>query len=384
MRYHEECDLDLSDSSVEDDEAERRRLIELAALQHLDARRREAERERVATADGAGGEGPANGPQAEGKRYLRPTISFLSKGKGPGASGQGEEEEAGGEGGQPSSSGSGARPQSARRPQAVKNLKERDRGDSARGRGKAARADDRPSSSRGGSARGARSRHQEADSGGTLHAKANGRTSQKHVRFPEELDYDQGRGEDREGRPRPHQHHQHHHHHHHHQQQQQQQQHRPGSSQYGQPGRDKRLWADVPEAPEDLYSSLAADIRAVFDRAMAEDGGSGGAPYDDAGGATTGEGPASFAFRGEGFGREGGGSGGGGGSDAFRREQEALQKKSFLLQKELRRVEESRMQLELAARQKAMRQQARESLEAYVDSLLTRPQLSLSPLSFGE
>ena len=111
-----------------------------------------------------------------------------------------------------------------------------------------------------------------------------------------------------------------------------------------------RLWDDAPQSSEDLYSSLAADIRAVFDRAMTGEEAASPPP-------ASAETSRPFEHRDD-----------GGGGDS-RLAEEELEKKSAVLRRELQRVEESKMQLELASRQKALRRRAREGLEEYEGAL---------------
>ncbi|QDZ22938.1 hypothetical protein HOP50_09g54880 [Chloropicon primus] len=120
-----------------------------------------------------------------------------------------------------------------------------------------------------------------------------------------------------------------------------------------------RLWNDAPQTSEDLYSSFAADIRAVFDRALT-DGDELDAPQPSSA-------PPSHPLGSLPLNRIG--NGGidveDSGAAYYRREEEELEKKSMLLRRELQKVEESKMQLELVASQKALKRQAKEKLEDY-------------------
>ena len=297
--------------------------------------------------------------QSERKaRYLQPTISFLSKGargkerEGNGAwvenTGTSREDDAAPNAHQhnrPSSARGGhipderrgkaapervkegerRRPRSSqRRQEAVQSLKDRERGKrKARGREKAPAARRRD--------------HQRGQKAGRP---AEPKQKGKHVRFQGEdaVPGSPGNFEGVEGGD-------------HGQSRPSTSQARGGRAEYGIHSAPRRLWDEVPEDPDELYSSLAADIRAVFDRAMTDTSPPSsrhGPPSD----------PIESLSMSNGLDH----------ADAdsyYRREEIELEKKSLILQKELKRVEESRMQLELAASRKVLQKQAKDKLEEY-------------------
>ena len=264
------------------------------------------------------------------RRYLQPTISSSNKNseERPSSSSSPPSSQNGQERGTYPREERGERPQSSRRHEAVQNLKHRDR---AGGRGGGGGGQNTSRNTRNGY----HDNQYQQQSERRREEVAVAAAHQKRVRFPVEEREERVGGRHNRERERE--------------------------------RGDKRLWNEVPESSEQLYSSLAADIRALFDRAMEASGD------DDNGDAAAGGGASPLPLTLNGASSMDG-SGGGGAvmdrtADAYRREHEELQKKSFILQKELQKVEESRMQLELAAGQESLHKQAKERLDVFEGKL---------------